>query len=160
MLIIRYIHFMPSSRSFTIVHVAKGDGCPTKFAYGNESGKFIGSNPRGAASKALTKMCEHKRIHGQCSMYITIRETTRGSAQKTYTYLAKRKKSVRTERINGREIHFRWQTILKSMRGRGARKCTGKNHRMSPGPRFKSSLNRKKSEHRERRSRSRSRSGK
>ena len=75
-------------RSFTIVDVTKHGGCRTKF----RGGLYKSRNPVGAARKAFTKFCKFKRIRGVCTLYVTVRETTKGSAKKVYTYKLNRHK--------------------------------------------------------------------
>lgn len=73
-------------RSFTVVDARRIDGCPTKFALRGETGRYISRDPRGAAKKAFSRLCRVKRIRGQCAMYLSVRETTQGSSDKTFTY--------------------------------------------------------------------------
>jgi hypothetical protein len=63
-------------RSFTINNVYHVDGCPTKFSHKDYTGRYIGKSPQREASKALTRLCHVKRIHGQCTLYIEIKEIT------------------------------------------------------------------------------------
>lgn len=79
-------------RSFTIENAAGRKGCPTKFARGDYTGRYISKSPASAASKALTELCSSKRIKGQCTLYIAVRETTAGSPKKVFHYHAKRVK--------------------------------------------------------------------
>lgn len=81
-----------SERSFTIVDAAHRDGCPTKFSRKDYSGRYISKNPASAASKAGTELCSSKRVKGQCTLYIKMKETTRGSAGKEFMYHVKREK--------------------------------------------------------------------
>lgn len=79
-------------RSFTIEDASHRDGCPTKFSRKDYSGRYISRTPAGAASKALTELCSSKRIKGQCTLFLKIRETTQGSTKKVFMYHAKREK--------------------------------------------------------------------
>lgn len=80
-------------RTFTINSASHADGCPTKFSHNGKTGSFTNkTSPARAASKAFTHLCNVKRIHGKCSLYIGIRETTQGSKKKVYTYKANRVK--------------------------------------------------------------------
>ncbi len=79
-------------RSFTIVNASGRKGCPTKFARGDYTGRYISKSPGSAASKALTELCSSKRIKGQCTLYIAVGETTAGSNKKVFHYHAKRVK--------------------------------------------------------------------
>ena len=79
-------------RSFTVVDAKRIDGCPTKFSIRGDTGRYISKDPRGAASKAFTRLCRVKRIRGQCAMYLSVRETTQGASNpdKTFTYKLRR----------------------------------------------------------------------
>ena len=77
-------------RSFTINNVYHVDGCKTKFSHKDYTGRFIKISAQRAASSALTQLCHAKRIRGQCTLYIEMRETTQGSKHKLYGYHCKR----------------------------------------------------------------------
>ena len=79
-------------RSFTIEMAAHVDGCPTKFSRKDFSGRYISRTPSGAASKALTQLCNVKKIRGQCTLFLKMRETTQGSKKKDFLYNVKREK--------------------------------------------------------------------
>ena len=72
-------------RSFTVTDVVHKDGCPTKFSRKDYTGSFVSNQPAGAAKKALTSLCSVKRIKGQCTLFITVRETTQGKSGKTWS---------------------------------------------------------------------------
>ena len=77
-------------RSFTINNVYHVDGCKTKFSHKDYTGRFIKVSAQRAASSALTQLCHVKKIRGQCTLYIEMRETTQGSKHKLYGYHCKR----------------------------------------------------------------------
>lgn len=77
-------------RSFTINNAYHVDGCPTKFTNNDFSGRFIKHHPDQAAKNALSRLCRVKRIRGQCTLYIEMRETTQGSEGKIFAYHVKR----------------------------------------------------------------------
>ena len=79
-------------RSFTINNAYHVDGCKTKFSHKDYTGRFIKISAQRAASSALTELCHAKRIRGQCTIYIEMRETTQGSKHKLYGYKCKRVK--------------------------------------------------------------------
>ncbi len=79
-------------RSFTINNAYHVDGCKTKFSHKDYTGRFIKISAQRAASSALTELCHAKRIRGQCTIYIEMRETTQGSNHKLYGYKCKRVK--------------------------------------------------------------------
>ena len=77
-------------RSFTINNAYHIDGCPTKFSHKDYTGRFTSRSAQRAAEKALSELCRVKKVHGQCTLYIELRETTQGSKHKMYAYQAKR----------------------------------------------------------------------
>jgi len=88
-------------RSFTINNAYHVDGCKTKFAHKDYTGRFIKISAQRAASAALTELCHAKRIRGQCTIYIEMRETTQGSKHKLYGYHCKRIKYDKPIERNG-----------------------------------------------------------
>jgi hypothetical protein len=99
---------MSQKRSFSILDVETNSG--KKKDHGE--GRYISSTPRGAASKAATKLCrEHK---GECSLIVTIRETTQGSQHKHYQYKIKRVHDPRTVVRNGIEIEYQYRIDIHS----------------------------------------------
>lgn len=94
-------------RSFTINNAYHVDGCKTKFSHKDYTGRYAGHSAQGAAQKALTELCHVKKIHGQCTLYIEMRETTQGSKHKLYAYHCKRMKLKEPVMIAGNAIHYR-----------------------------------------------------
>ena len=78
-------------RSFAIVGVQKENGCDTKF---NNESRLVGANPRSAAQKAFSRLCNLKRVKGKCTLIVTVEDTTRGYSKKgkKYTYKVDRRK--------------------------------------------------------------------
>lgn len=93
-------------RSFTINNAYHVDGCPTKFSHGDYTGRYIAISAQRAALKALSELCRVKRIRGQCTLYIEMRETTQGSSGKLYAYHCKRIHLKKPLELNGRVIHY------------------------------------------------------
>ena len=94
-------------RSFTINNAYHTDGCKTKFSHKDYTGRFIKISAQRAASAALTELCNAKRIRGQCTIYIEMRETTQGSKHKLYGYKCKRVKyDTPVERAGGIKFHY------------------------------------------------------
>jgi hypothetical protein len=77
-------------RSFTLVSAAKRAGCTTK----GLGGRFINKTPSEAARKAFSDLCRIKRIRGVCTLFVTIKDTTKGGKKygKLYTYKLQRQK--------------------------------------------------------------------
>jgi spore coat polysaccharide biosynthesis protein SpsF (cytidylyltransferase family) len=66
----------------------KHGGCKTKF----KPGRYMSSTPVSAAKKAFNQHCNAKSIRGACVLVVAVKETTRGSLNKTFTYEVHRKK--------------------------------------------------------------------
>jgi hypothetical protein len=79
-------------RSFTVSSAYHTDGCEAKFKNKDYSGIYLANEPASAAKKAGTQLCRVKKIRGQCSLYVEVRETTQGSSKKTFMYKLTRKK--------------------------------------------------------------------
>ena len=78
-------------RSFAVVGVQKESGCATKY---NVESRLVSSNPRSAAMKAFSRLCNLKRVRGKCTLVVTVTDTTQGARTKgkKYTYKVDRKK--------------------------------------------------------------------
>ena len=117
-------------RSFTVVGVGKHGSCKTK----GLGGRFVNRKPAEAARKAFNELCRLKNVKGQCTLIVTIRETTQGSANKEFTYKLKREKLnkpvVRLEGTNN-EYVIKYQTVVKAV-DVSAFPC--KKEGQSPGP--------------------------
>ncbi len=101
-------------RSFTITNAYHVDGCPTKFSHKDYTGRFTGHSAQRAAQKALSELCRVKKIRGQCTLYIEMRETTQGSSHKLYAYHVKRHKLKEPIMIAG-HAHY-YETRAKPVR--------------------------------------------
>ena len=93
-------------RTFTVHDARHSDGCATKFANKDYTGVYVSRSHMAAASKAFTQLCGVKDIKGQCSLYISMRETTQGSPKKVLTYKATRVKLKEPVELQGRTIEF------------------------------------------------------
>ena len=130
-------------RSFTIVQVGKHGGCKTKF----RGGKYVSKAPVASAMKAFSSFCRAKRIRGVCTLFVTLKETTRGSSGKLYTYklnrLRLKKPIIRFEGTN-KEFVVEYTRKAKSVkvpesckkpgqtRGRMKTKTRGTRRRLRP----------------------------
>ena len=103
-------------RSFTIVSVSSSKGKVKGKA--NLGGRFLSSTPSSAARKAGSQVCRSSKIKGQCSLVITIKETTRGSAGKEFKYSVKRMKVNNPEVVmrDGQEVVYKYTTKVKSLK--------------------------------------------
>jgi hypothetical protein len=90
-------------RSFTVVNAMHADGCATKF---NENSRLTKRHPQQAASSAFTRLCNLKRVKGGCALFVTVKETTQGSAGKEHTYKCMRKKLDKPIELKGRVIEY------------------------------------------------------
>ncbi|NDE17440.1 hypothetical protein EBZ80_21160 [bacterium] len=117
------------TRTFGIVDAFTGSG-HVKSDLHNFRGTYTGE-PLAAAKKAAAFLCRHSAIHGQCTVYVTIREKTRGSAHKHFCYKVKRVKLPKpTVTVhNGVEVHHHYKTVIKSVGD------ADKNARTWPDPR-------------------------
>lgn len=98
-------------RSFTIENIKKTDGSSVRYT----GGRFISEIPSTAAQKAFTKAYHHLNGKGPLSLKVSIRETTRGSKQKTYDYRVTRKAAhIEVER-DGQVIVYNFVTKVKSI---------------------------------------------
>ena len=93
-------------RSFTINHAYHVDGCPTKFSNADYTGRYKAHSPQRAAEKALIHLCHVKRIRGQCTLYIEMRETTQGSEHNIFAYKAKRIRYATPKVIGDRTYYY------------------------------------------------------
>lgn len=94
-------------RSFTVVNV---EGSPAKK---KSVGRYISKDPSGAAKKAASQLFRKKSAK---KITFTIRETTSGSAKKTYDYVAEKellKKPV-VRVINGVIIENKYKISVKA----------------------------------------------
>lgn len=100
-------------RRFTIHEVRKVDGCPTKFKSKEYSGIYESKAPCSAAMKALTQLCRAKKVKGQCTMFVTMREITQGNNKKAdgspklYHYKVKREKLDKPLELKGRVVEYK-----------------------------------------------------
>ena len=103
-------------RSFTVVEIRKAgqknkSGSLKKTQ--GDGGYFKSSNPAGAARKAFNASCRDKKIKGQCTFVVTVKEITQGSAGKVFKYECKRIKLDKPIELLGRTIEY--DTKVKSM---------------------------------------------
>lgn len=108
-------------RSFTINNAYHVDGCPTKFTREDFASRYLKHHPVQAAKNALSDLCNVKRIRGQCTLYIEIRETTQGSAGKVFAYHAKRIHLKKPIVLQNRTIYYK--PIVKSVDRVPTEKC-------------------------------------
>ena len=110
-------------RSFTVVELLKpaqktkkGSMKKTSLTAG-VGGRFISKDPAGAARKAFSQACREKKIRGQCTLVVHIKETTAGSSKKDYMYKAKRikRKEPLVLTRGGVEIPINYDVEIKSM---------------------------------------------
>ena len=113
-------------RSFTIVSV--NDKRRVKGEEGNTGGRFISHTPARAANKAGSHICRKTAIRGQCTFHLCIKETTRGSAHKTFHYKIKRKVVNNKVYHEGKLVTYKYITTArkdKSATEKAAEKQTG-----------------------------------
>jgi len=111
---------MTGKRTFRVVLVrqagSKERGCKTKF---DSKLVYTSSSPVSAAKKAFSSLCARKRIKGACGMFVTVKEITRGSKGKSYTYECHKKllrgKDVKKIVMNGTLIVFKHTVKAKAV---------------------------------------------
>ena len=98
-------------RSFVIHAVTKVDGSRVNFP----AGRYISENggPGDAVRKMFTQI---NRERGHRALKITVRESTRGSAHKTFKYKVS-KVNQRTEvELDGETVVFKFTTKVKAVK--------------------------------------------
>jgi len=100
-------------RSFTVVDAGKHGGCKTKF----KGGLYKSRNPAAAAKKAFKELCRVKRIRGVCTLVITIKETTKNSNKKAFSYRLHRHKLKvpKVIKIGNTEVVYEYESSAKSV---------------------------------------------
>jgi ribosomal protein L20A (L18A) len=101
------------SRKFTIIGVSTVRG--VEKGPENVGGVFHSNSPVGAAKKALSKVCARSKVHGRCTLVVTIQEITKGSAGKIYRYKIQRIVNKTTVIKDGVPITFRYTTRAVSL---------------------------------------------
>ena len=125
------------NRRFTVHDARHANGCATKFKSGDYSGVYESATPSAAAMKALTQLCRAKKTKGQCSLYLTMRETTSGNNKKAngdpklYHYKVRREKLDKPLELKGRVINYqnKWKSVKsipKKGTDKGCNKSAGK----------------------------------
>ena len=97
------------SRSFTIEKMTRA-GDPVRF----KGGRYISETPSGAAKKAFTQAYRHMR-NKPTSLVIHMRETTQGSAHKTFQYRVRRKAEHTEVERNGETISYTYSLHVKAL---------------------------------------------
>ena len=115
------IYKQMTSRTFTVVSVSTKSGHVK--GEENHGGIYKSPKPVSAVKKAASKICAKSAIRGQCTLIITIRETTRGSAKKQFTYEVKRLKNETVVKRSGVDISFKYKLVAKSLRKTGGSKA-------------------------------------
>ena len=127
---------MSDRRQFIVLRAQKTgqSGQNTKFR-NNKS--YAGKTPVAAAKKAFKELCKTKKIKGQCSLNVTIKEiqaTASGSpsmrsgnyvtspSDKAYKYRLKRKKDPRVVLRNGIPVTYKFVTKAKSLSSKSTNK--------------------------------------
>jgi hypothetical protein len=86
---------------------------------GKTIGKYVSTTPSGAAKKAFTRLCRDMKKKSNCKFQLTIKETTKNSKHKTFTYEASRKKISGDGKIinlGGKPVIIKYTTDIKSVK--------------------------------------------
>ena len=124
---------MSDIKHYTVEKAFHSDGCPTKFKGKSGSGRFTSKSPSASAKKAISSLCQRKKIKGRCSLYVVIRETTQGSKNKEFAYAGRRvlketpspfghKYDIKLEKITPEELEKK--TCKKSYKTSGKMKSS------------------------------------
>jgi len=73
------------------------------------------ATPGRAASKAANKICRESDIHGQCALDIHLKETTRGSNEKSYAYHVRREKVNKSVNHDGVRVLYKYSTVVRAL---------------------------------------------
>ncbi len=103
---------MDNKRSFTIVSVS--DKAGKKKGKANLGGRFISTTPAGAARKAGTHICRNSNVRGRCTLHITVKETTRGSTNKEFSYVYQRIKDPVEIMRGDVEVTYNYRAVVKA----------------------------------------------
>jgi hypothetical protein len=101
-----------SDRTFEVV---KSDS-------GFKGGRYVATGPYAAALHAIAEMCrERKQRLGCKDLKFTIRETTRGSKHKQYSYIGNRVKvdnliELKTSGSKTKKVNFAYRYTVKSVK--------------------------------------------
>ena len=105
---------MSNYRSFTVIKVSTTSG--HNKGKDNLGGRYISKTSSGAAKKAVTQICRSSKIKGRCVLTVSIRETTKDSKKKTYTYRVKRIYDPTTVMRDGEEITYKYRTEIEAVK--------------------------------------------
>jgi len=98
------------SRSFTVEAIYKS-GKKSRIS----GGRYISETPSSAAQKAFSQAYRSMRGKDKVKLEIHIRETTSGSAHKTYKYRVSRKATSKDIERGGETIHYSYYTKVKAI---------------------------------------------
>jgi len=79
---------------------------------GKSGGRYVYKTPQAAALKMHNRKCRDKKSN-YCVMTITLRETTRGSAKKDFSYKVLKRKLSTPKTLKGRVVKFK--TTIKAL---------------------------------------------
>tara|TARA_B110000285_G_scaffold160312_1_gene178993 strand:+ start:608 stop:1012 length:405 start_codon:yes stop_codon:yes gene_type:complete len=125
---------MPASKfPYKVTHLTHVSGCKTKFP--PSGGRYVSSRPSLAAKKAVSQMCAHKTIRGQCALKVTlVRTDLPKHKRKEHTYLVHRKKLKKPTKVKIGDSMVTYKYELKAEKAKKSEKCTDKDYKQSRGP--------------------------
>jgi hypothetical protein len=86
----------------------------TKVRY--TDGRFISKRPSNAARKIFAKAYAHLKASGPLSLKITLRETTRNSSNKEFSYKVRHIKEHKEVVLNNKTIVYNYVTKVKAIK--------------------------------------------
>ena len=111
-------------KNYKVVKVTRQGNCATKFKPGKYKSRH---GPSSAAMKAFNNLCRVKDIRGQCTLWVTVKETTRGSSKKEFTYKCTREKlSKPVFRFKGTNKEFKIEYKVSCKKAVRPSTCKGK----------------------------------
>jgi len=100
-------------RSFTVTQIVDKYG--KKKGSANLHGRFKSKTPVGAAKKSFTRVCNKSAIKGRCAMNVTVKETTRGSKHKEFSYHITRDRKPTVVRHGNRQVVHNYKNKARSL---------------------------------------------
>ena len=98
------------SRSFTIVNIKRTNNDLIDYF----NGRFISNSPSLAARKAFTKAYNSLDTKRNLTLIVTMKETTQGSAKKTFSYEISRINEESEVEIDGKLITFSFKMNVRA----------------------------------------------
>lgn len=105
-----------SSRTFKVTKVSFGGSSKKHSTIAGKT--VVASTPASAAAKAFNSSCSANKITKKCNSTISLEDITEQgtNAGKKYAYKITRVFSPKTVKIGGKEVVFKYETIVTSIK--------------------------------------------